>query len=167
MPCNCDYMNPNDAEKNSRSVALLILYVVDQNEESYIHNVMTHYGVTLKEVTDASDNIYGNGAALNSFVQVLCKLCSDMSEDEQSRIIYDGRNPTARQLATWWDEHEEADRKRLAEEHSVRIKSKEYQLSKSIENARELATQCDDVDEIINTINEDITNIFKGITVYG
>jgi hypothetical protein len=39
-----------------------------------------------------------------------------MTEDQLNTIVYNGRDATSRDLADWWDEHEEADRKREAKE---------------------------------------------------
>src|SRR5580658_440503 len=45
----------------------------------------------------------------------LCKIIRGMSQKERERIIYDAHDVTARDLANWWDEHEENDRRHAAE----------------------------------------------------
>jgi hypothetical protein len=35
-----------------------------------------------------------------------------MSTEDADRLVYDGRNPMARKLADWWEEHQKADKMR-------------------------------------------------------
>lgn len=41
--------------------------------------------------------------------QALCALIKGMTEEELNKFVYDGRSPTARRLANWWDDHQEKD----------------------------------------------------------
>lgn len=105
MPCNSEYLNPTHAEANSKRVATLLVYVL----ESLGHKVNPAY-------IKAKDDYYGNTGLLGAMVVKLCSLCSDMSDIEKENIIYNARNKTARDLADWWEEHQEADKRRIAEE---------------------------------------------------
>jgi hypothetical protein len=115
MPCNSEYMNPSEAETNSRRTAKLLRYVY------------TKLGWRIPdEVHLAAENYYGNVSKLNDFVIRLCTACGGMTKDEEKRIIYDGREARARDLADWWDEHQAADRKREAKERKAKQMEKAY-----------------------------------------
>jgi hypothetical protein len=47
---------------------------------------------------------------------MLCQWCQEADD----AIIYDGRDPIARSLADWWDEHQAADRARVKAEQEKR-----------------------------------------------
>lgn len=107
MGCRSDYLEPDAAEKNSKRVCALLIYVLTAlNRATEIKPVMRH----------GADNVYGDIGYLNRGVVRLCSLCKNMTQQEQSTIIYDGRNEKARDLADWWEEHQKADAARLAKE---------------------------------------------------
>lgn len=125
MPCRSDYLEPNNAETDSKLVCELIVFV------------LTKLGRT-KEIPAwapvGAKNIYGDTAKLNEGVVLLCSLCSKMTKKQQDSIIYDGRDATSRKLAAWWDEHQEADRIRLnkeadAKKQAALVKSAKAKLS--------------------------------------
>lgn len=107
MPCRSDYMEPNQKEQLLQETAQLLIYV----------RMNTKTGVKVTEkLKRASQDIY----CRQDYVPELCAAIRAMTEEEQSRIIYDGRNPNARKLADWWDKHQEADRKRIEQEQHER-----------------------------------------------
>lgn len=107
MGCDSKYMNPTATETNSKRVCALLIYVLTAlNRAAEIQPVLRH----------GADNIYGDTGYLDRGVRRLCSLCKKMTQQEQSAIIYDGRNAQARDLADWWDEHQQADAARLAKE---------------------------------------------------
>jgi len=108
MPCNSDYLNPTSAELDSKRVAGLLIYVMDKLG-------LTNLGSYKKYLAISADP-YGDSLMLNSMVVTLCKLCSGMNDKQVDLIIYDARNKTARDLADWWEEHQEADKRRIAKE---------------------------------------------------
>ena len=116
MPCRCDYMEPDRYEKESNRAAKLIRYVLESQGKR-----------VPKDVLSISTNEYGDKTKINELVVKLCSLCRNMSPNEQDSIIFDGRNKTARDLADWWEEHQEADRKRIEKDKKefLRMK-KEY-----------------------------------------
>lgn len=106
MPCRSDYMEPNQKERLLQETAQLLIYV----------RMNTKSGVKItNKLKNASQDIY----CRQDYVPELCAAIRAMTEEEQDRIIYDGRNPAARKLADWWDKHQEADRKRIEEEQRV------------------------------------------------
>jgi len=103
MPCNSDYLAPNRREEESQRMAQSIMYI---NSERNIQSSHT--------IIEAASNIYGGHA--DSLAVELCRLCTEMSKEEEDRIIYNGRHKIGRQLANWWDEHQEADKERMKKE---------------------------------------------------
>lgn len=108
MPCNCDYMNPTEAEIDSRETA--------QNLEF----VLTSLGHTPAALyRRAAENYYGDASLLNDMTVLLCKTLRDLEATDAEKfeqLVYNGRNKQSRQLAIWWERHEEADRNREAVE---------------------------------------------------
>ncbi len=108
MPCRSDYMEPTSYECESRRAARCLRYLL----------TATGQRVPL-EIARAANDPYGNTGLLEQFVVELCMRLSHMDEATRNRIVYDGRNKDARQLADWWDEHKTADEKRQAEEREA------------------------------------------------
>lgn len=100
MPCRSDYMEPTQKESLLQETAQLLIYV----------RMNTKSGVKIDDkLKAAARDIY----CRRDYVPELCAAMHELTEDQMDRIVYDGRNRDARRLADWWDEHQEADRKRL------------------------------------------------------
>lgn len=113
MGCRSDYMEPRAAETESKLVAELVVHVY------------THLKLRVPEWIDtASKHIYGAESELNTLTILLCSLCKKLDDDQQSKIIYNARNKTARKLASWWEAHQEADRRHEAEDAEEKRKAK-------------------------------------------
>jgi hypothetical protein len=102
MPCNSDYLEPSRRERELQRAAKLIIYVssrLNRKVESWV----------IKEAKDcyASDD---------RSVPLLCELLGRLTEKQKNMIVYDARNKQSRDLADWWEEHQEADRLRLKKE---------------------------------------------------
>ena len=96
MPCNSDYMNPNNKEKELQKSAGLLVWLWNElgiEPESWA-------------VNEAADMYASDERA----VTVLCDVLKGLDDSSLDRIVYNGRNKMARKLADWWDEHQEADR---------------------------------------------------------
>lgn len=118
MGCRNDYLEANESEVESNKAAKLLIYVyesIDKTEK------------ITAEIKKASTAYYGDSENLEKWVIELCSVLRNMSEDKKNKIIYDGRNPKARDLADWWDRHQKAD---LAREE------KEAKKEALIESAR-------------------------------
>jgi hypothetical protein len=97
-------MEPNQKERLLQETARLLIYV----------RMNTNSGVKVSSrLRAAACDVY----CRKDYVAELCTAIRSLTEEEQARIVYDGRNSEARRLADWWDKHEEADRNRLEEEH--------------------------------------------------
>lgn len=106
MPCNSDYLEPREDEKLSQKFAEYLIWLLTKRRK-----------VVPPWVRETAKDSYGNLARLNDLVFALCFNCKEMTDEERERIIYDAHDPIAREMATWWEEHQEADRlRREAEE---------------------------------------------------
>lgn len=120
MPCNCDYLEPNRAESESKRAAELIYFV--------LHSLGKETPTWIKK---ASKEVYGNQHKLNELVVMLCDLCTNLTNKQKDVIIYNGRNQTSRDLADWWDEHQKADRIRIKQEKALAKKKQLIKNAKS------------------------------------
>ncbi len=121
MPCNSDYMAASGKELESKRVCRLLDYL--------LHRLQYHVP---NWIIDAAEDYYGNVARLNEATVMLCSRCREMTSAERDVHIYDGHNEFARQLADWWDRHQEWDERRVKEEKEGRKKiiAKERALRK-------------------------------------
>ncbi len=112
MPCDSSHMDPSRHEKESRKAARLIVWVREQ--------IGTN---TIGWIFEAANNYYGNPQRIDELTRTLCTLCKTLDEE----IIYNGRNKIARELADWWDDHQEADR---IKDDAKKDKARKYGLRK-------------------------------------
>ncbi|MHC4406344.1 MAG: hypothetical protein ACYTG0_42475 [Planctomycetota bacterium] len=109
MPCRSDYQDPTGQELESKRVCSLLVYLHRRLElkiPQWIH--------------DAAASDYGNLARLDEATRLLCATCRSLTEAQVEEVIYDARNAKARKLASWWERHQEWDRRRLEEEQKAR-----------------------------------------------
>jgi predicted HNH restriction endonuclease len=117
MPCRADYPKPNPLEKELRRVNQLLMYVLDASGEA-----------VPKSISDAANNDYGDTATLDADTRKLCTLCKRFEKSgEADDIIYDGRNPEARKLADWWDQHKKFDEE---QKQQAAVKRRNQKLKK-------------------------------------
>lgn len=128
MPCRSDYMDPNEAEKDSREVCNHILYVHEQ-----LKKLPEHTFVVPEWVRSGAAAMYGAPNKLEEATQILCGLCRGMDYEIQGYVIYDGRSNQARKLADWWDEHQKADLARERKENAIEEERKRV-LRESVKN---------------------------------
>lgn len=114
MPCRSDYMEPTHKERLLQETALLFAYAIDALGE---------------EVPDSVHQAAADQYCRVDFVPELCQLIRNMTEDECDRIVYNPRSKISRSLADWWETHEEADRKRDAEQKQDRYEQVLMKLS--------------------------------------
>jgi hypothetical protein len=111
MPCDSSYMEPNQKERNSKEICEHLVYMVSQV-------VPNQYWIPLEDwIKRGAKEYYGVPDRIDDLTRILCNWCKLLETDGRwNDIIYDGRNPKARRLADWWDEHKEADKERLGNE---------------------------------------------------
>lgn len=107
MPCRSDYMEPNARERNWQQAAQFLVYALVKLGKEPPEN--------LKKT---ANDIY----AREDFTADLCHLLNNISDEAREKIIYDAHSRQARELANWWDDHKEADKRRKLEEmEAVRL----------------------------------------------
>lgn len=111
MPCNSDYLAPSGQELESKRVCKMILYL---------------YGKIKKPIDDwikkATEDYYGNVNRLDEATKLLCECCRSLTKEEVEEYIYDAHSKDARELASWWERHQEWDKRRVFEETETRKK---------------------------------------------
>lgn len=102
MACNSDYMEQSELERRLQETAQLYVFAASKLK------------VDIPEwVTKQASCYY---ASNKQIVPMLCDLIGSMNETQLDTIVYNARDKMARRLADWWEEHQEADRKRIAAE---------------------------------------------------
>lgn len=112
MPCRSDYMEPTHKERLLQETAVLFAYALNELGE---------------EVPDSVHQAALDQYCRRDYVPDLCRLVSEMTEDELNRVVYNPRSKISRKLADWWETHQEADRRRLAEEQAELAKQDRYE----------------------------------------
>ena len=103
MPCNSDYMNPNEKEINSLAVIKLL------KELNY--------------KVGKYDSYYGRPKTLDKDVAQLCSACKKIEE-----VVINGVKNYSLELQIWWRDHQKADKERIKES---KLKEEEIKLTKS------------------------------------
>lgn len=109
MPCNSDYLNPTNREFELQRTAKLLVFV----RKSLGQQIPA-------ELKRAASDIY----CKDDYVAELCGVLKNLTPALTDRIVYNAQNKTSRGLADWWEEHQEADRKRIASEKRVKLEQK-------------------------------------------
>ena len=107
MPCISDYMEQTVAERQRCEAAKLYIYAAEAMKRPVPEAIRQ----ALKDAYPTSDEP----------MELLCKLIRGMTDLQMDTIVYNSRNPAARWLAGWWDEHKEEDAKRAVIESKQRI----------------------------------------------
>ena len=105
MPCESAYMEPSQRERESQRMAGLLVYLRQE------------LGMDRDPQAEAaSQSIYGG----RDYAPDLCRILRGMTTEQMESIVYNPRNRMARDLANWWEDHQEVDRKREAKEAADR-----------------------------------------------
>ena len=108
MPCRSDYLEATGLEKGLKETAQLAVYLGGVA------------GLPVpKDIIEQAANYYATDVGQ---VQWLCDTLTKMSSADREHYVYDAHNRTARDLATWWEKHQEADTKRELEEAEARAR---------------------------------------------
>jgi oligoribonuclease NrnB/cAMP/cGMP phosphodiesterase (DHH superfamily) len=130
MPCKSEYLEPNAREIEATRVARLLIYVCEALSDSYepSENVATN-AVTA----------YPNVTFLDDHTKLLCGHLKALSEEQANKIIWDGRKREARELAEWWERHQELDKEREFKEVARKDEHFTNNLISYITTERQLA----------------------------
>jgi hypothetical protein len=111
-------MEPTEWEAESKRVCELIVWLEKRLREKEVcleSGCSPHcpHSVWVPDwVPEVAEETYGDPDKVHEATAILCELCRKTPDD----IIYDGRDRTARRLADWWDDHQEADRAKAESE---------------------------------------------------
>ena len=96
MPCNTDHMEPTAKEQHQREAAQLLVYAYGKlNQPAPV------------ALTKAASDLYGGQT--DRWVERLCTLCREMTDEQMDRIVYNARDPQSRRLADWYEQHVKED----------------------------------------------------------
>lgn len=73
-----------------------------------------------QELQETAQDIY----AKRDYVATLCDVLKRLNSKEFDDVVYNARSKKSRDLADWWEEHQEADRKREHAEKSAAMDAK-------------------------------------------
>lgn len=122
MPCDDSHLEPTKREEENRKAAELLCFLIAQDSPSaqaikdYVDREL-HEGV--ESVYKASRSEYGQ----EGMIALLCEALSHISEAGRQSLIYDQltKSRKARELANWWEDHLEEDRKKREREKEVTL----------------------------------------------
>jgi hypothetical protein len=106
MPCNSDYLEPSNREREHQRAAKLL---------AYIHERMAIDCPAW--ITKEAANHYANDERL---IPLLCTTMTNMGDVMRDNFTYkSARLPMARDLADWWETHQAADKARVEREQKL------------------------------------------------
>ncbi len=111
MGCRSDYLEQTGLEAGLQEAGKLLEFAYDEANKR-----RSDLGARLVPASSLSHSGVEYYAKDVGQVQALCALLQGLKKKDLEAIVYDAHNPTSRQLATWWEKHQEADHIRLAEE---------------------------------------------------
>lgn len=97
MPCVSDYLEPNHRERALQKAAKLYVGVLKHLKKP-----------VPPAVQNASEDIYCKA----DYVPELCATLKALSPKAREALVYDAKSRFSRELATWWEEHQKADKER-------------------------------------------------------
>ncbi len=109
MPCNSDYLNQNEREAELQRAAKLLAFV---------------YRATFRKVPKEVEAMAEKYYADVDYIPDLCAEIKAMNDITYEKVVYTGRSKLSRDLADWWETHQQADAKR--EELELQEKEKEW-----------------------------------------
>ena len=109
-------MEPTAREVQTKHEATLLRYVYNELTISVPDKVVK---ISIDNYPSRDDGDY--------IARNLCGTLTRLSPERLDEVVYEARKPMARQLADWWECHQEADRRR---ERAVEIKKKTKKLRK-------------------------------------
>ncbi len=104
MPCNSNYLNPSDRERELQRTAKLYVYLLEK---------------TGQPRSAIAERCAGDIYCGVDFVPALCQEIRGLADDQRDALLYNGRDPKARALADWWEAHEAADKARESIENNA------------------------------------------------
>jgi hypothetical protein len=115
MPCNCDHLEPTARERAFQKAAKLLLLVHNYNNWKAPIELRGH-----------AQDVYCS----IDYVEQLCTILQEMPDKAREKMLYgDPKNRPRRELASWWEDHQEEDRKRVQRELDAAQKKKDKEAA--------------------------------------
>ncbi len=124
MPCRNDWDPPTKAQAENRRAAKLLIAL------NNIHGLTSSTQLLVDSTNPVLDTDY---------VKVLCERVGALSDSDRETVLYgDAHDPRARDLATWWEEHQARDEARQEENPDTiaSLRAKIALLEERIEHLR-------------------------------
>lgn len=101
MPCNSSYLEQRPDEAYRQRTARLYVYV---------RELLGDISPEVDRALYVSNDIY----AREDFTPQLCETLDTLSQNQTAfeQVVYNARDANSRDLADWWEKHQENDRKR-------------------------------------------------------
>jgi hypothetical protein len=105
MPCTSDYAEPTAYEEFVSKTVMNLMYL------------RRMLGIaTSEELTAAYKKCYYSKKEGDKWTAELCERLHKLSKKDMEKFVYDAHSKKARNLADWWEDHQEADKEREAKE---------------------------------------------------
>jgi len=109
MPCTSDYADPTAYEEFVSETVKNLMYL------------RRMLGINpSEELIAAYKKCYFSKKEGDKWTAELCERLNKLSKKDMEKFVYDAHSKKARNLANWWEDHQEADKARLAEEKKAK-----------------------------------------------
>lgn len=134
MPCNSEYMEQNNRERELQRSAKLLVYLqkkLGKKPDAWaVKEAANYYAKDERSVTE------------------LCATLRSLTPSQCKSIVYNAYDETARDLATWWEHHQAADKKREEKEKAEKTNKVKLQLALSKLTKEDLELILDNVHDL-------------------
>ncbi len=126
MGCDSSYMQQTSWEKEVSDLATFLVHVHKENK---------HLPRISPEIKENAGKYYADSTKLDEYTALLCGTLRSLSEQDLEKTVYNAKNKTSRDLANWWEKHQEEDDRKEKEEQF----EQERKLKKVIDDFKELS----------------------------
>lgn len=110
MGCRSDYLEQTGKERGLQRASHLLNYTIGE-----LARRGSDHQVPATALSEQGAKYYAEDVGQ---VEALCALLKSMSSEDVDAIVYNARSEMSRELATWWETHQAADRAREAKEQA-------------------------------------------------
>lgn len=111
MPCRSDYLDPTPREEYMQRTAKLHAYALRASG---------------KAVPQRVEKAAGDCYCRSDFTSDLCALIKSLPPRKFKAVVYDAHSKESRELASWWEDHVEVDRRREKKERDAKAAKEAY-----------------------------------------
>lgn len=115
MGCRSDYLEQTGLEAGLQEAGKLLEYTIDQLATRGVNHQVPSSALSSTSVLYYAKDV--------GQVQALCALLAGLKKKDLEAVVYNAHDPISRQLATWWEKHQEADQIRIAQERKDALRA--------------------------------------------